>query len=135
MVEGRAFVLSKKLAHVFASLYQWAKCSLGSIKLKKLALLNEVELLDIVKESRMLSAKEIRVEQELSKKQEENTRFRNKRKFIGNNARDCNGYKKGMKIRSFFMRLPMAEGIVILFPLLIRTALRLWIPGISGNIS
>lgn len=60
-----AFILSKKLAGVRAHLRRWAKFSFGSIKLKKLALLQEVENLDIVKESRILSAGEAREEQEL----------------------------------------------------------------------
>ncbi|KAH7674505.1 RNA-directed DNA polymerase protein [Dioscorea alata] len=50
-----AFIVSKKLAFLREKLRHWAKFSFGSIKLRKLALLHDLEELDIVKESRTLN--------------------------------------------------------------------------------
>lgn len=47
-----AFILSKKLMHFKARLHHWPNFTFGSIKLKKLAFLNDLETLDLVKESR-----------------------------------------------------------------------------------
>lgn len=44
---------------------EWAKLNFGSIKLRKLALLQEVDVLDLVKESRCLTVSESRKELEL----------------------------------------------------------------------
>lgn len=60
-----AYVISKKLAGLRDRLRVWAKESFGSIKLKKLDLLQEVERLDIIKESRCLSSDEVVLEQHL----------------------------------------------------------------------
>ncbi|XP_039126606.1 uncharacterized protein LOC120262766 [Dioscorea cayenensis subsp. rotundata] len=60
-----AFIFSKKLARVRAHLRHWAKFRFGSIKLKKLALLHEIEVLDIAKDSRMLTDIETREEEVL----------------------------------------------------------------------
>lgn len=49
-----AFVLAKKLAGLRGQLRNWVKFSFGSLKLKKLSLLQEIECLDILKESRLL---------------------------------------------------------------------------------
>ncbi|XP_039123300.1 uncharacterized protein LOC120259908 [Dioscorea cayenensis subsp. rotundata] len=61
-----AFIVYKKLAGVRTHLRQWAKFSFGSIKLKKLALMQEMEVLDIAKESRSLTLGEIQKEIDLS---------------------------------------------------------------------
>ncbi|XP_039129007.1 uncharacterized protein LOC120265183 [Dioscorea cayenensis subsp. rotundata] len=62
-----AFVISKKLAGLRKRLRVWAKESFGSIKLKKLNLLQELESLDIIKESRCLLPNEVVFEQHLLK--------------------------------------------------------------------
>ncbi|XP_039129000.1 uncharacterized protein LOC120265177 [Dioscorea cayenensis subsp. rotundata] len=62
-----AFVISKKLAWLRECLRVWAKESFGSIKLKKLNLLQELESLDIIKESRCLLPNEVISEQHLLK--------------------------------------------------------------------
>ncbi|XP_039127523.1 uncharacterized protein LOC120263623 [Dioscorea cayenensis subsp. rotundata] len=53
-----AFVMAKKLMYLRGQLRTWAKFSFGSIKLKKLALLHELDLLDVAKENGVLSAEE-----------------------------------------------------------------------------
>lgn len=53
-----AFVIAKKLKQLKARLREWAKFCFGSIKLKKLALLNEIESLDLIKENRLLTEEE-----------------------------------------------------------------------------
>lgn len=65
-----AFVISKKLAGLRERLREWAKESFGSIKLKKLNLLQELESLDIIKESRCLLSNEVASEQHLLKSRE-----------------------------------------------------------------
>lgn len=60
-----AFVLAKKLACLKVKLRSWAKFNFGSVKLKKLAFLQEVERLDIIKESRCLDTSEIDLERQL----------------------------------------------------------------------
>lgn len=60
-----AFVVAKKLAGLRKPLQLWAKESFGSIKLKKLCLLQEIESLDILKESRSLLPSELVLEQSL----------------------------------------------------------------------
>ncbi|XP_039136364.1 uncharacterized protein LOC120273726 [Dioscorea cayenensis subsp. rotundata] len=57
-----AFVLAKKLAWLRDQLHRWSKESFGSIKLRKLSLLHELELIDIVKESRCLNSVELNQE-------------------------------------------------------------------------
>ncbi|XP_039129083.1 uncharacterized protein LOC120265272 [Dioscorea cayenensis subsp. rotundata] len=57
-----AFVLAKKLAWLRDKLRIWSKESFGSIKLRKLALLHDLELLDIIKESRTLTSEEAQTE-------------------------------------------------------------------------
>ncbi|XP_039146845.1 uncharacterized protein LOC120284106 [Dioscorea cayenensis subsp. rotundata] len=52
------FVLAKKLAWLRDELRSWAKENFGSIKLKKLSLLHDLELLDIIKEARCLNVAE-----------------------------------------------------------------------------
>ncbi|XP_039113806.1 uncharacterized protein LOC120249381 [Dioscorea cayenensis subsp. rotundata] len=60
-----AFVLSKKLAGLRERLRTWAKFNFGSVKLKKLELLHQIETLDTVKESRGLLPSELVFEQSL----------------------------------------------------------------------
>lgn len=60
-----AFVLAKKLAGLIESLRTWAKFSFGSVKLKKLVLLQEVECLDVIKEARCLWPHELALEHQL----------------------------------------------------------------------
>lgn len=59
----RAFVVAKKLLFLRKQLRAWAKSSFGSIKLKKLALMQEIEEFDILKESRRLSVMELQQEE------------------------------------------------------------------------
>lgn len=66
-----AFIFSKKIVGVRALLCQWAKFNFKSIKLKKLALMQDVESMDIAKESRSLTLVETREEQELLAKLKE----------------------------------------------------------------
>ncbi|XP_039126955.1 uncharacterized protein LOC120263117 [Dioscorea cayenensis subsp. rotundata] len=60
-----AFILSKKIAGIRARLRHWAKHDFGSIKLQKLALLHDLEVMDLAKEERRLSSDEIRQESDL----------------------------------------------------------------------
>lgn len=53
------FVVAKMLAGLRERLQLWDKVSFGSIKLKKLNLLQEIECLDILKESRGLLPNEV----------------------------------------------------------------------------
>lgn len=57
-----AFVLAKKLIALRGQLRYWAKFSFGSIKLKKLALLHELEKLDVAKKNRLLLVVEFKQE-------------------------------------------------------------------------
>ncbi|XP_039143955.1 uncharacterized protein LOC120281092 [Dioscorea cayenensis subsp. rotundata] len=57
-----AFVQAKKLQWLRDKLRLWSKECFGSIKLRKLALLHELELLDIAKESRLLNPEESQIE-------------------------------------------------------------------------
>lgn len=47
-----AFVMAKKVSALWDNLRRWAKFSFGSIKLQKLDLLQEIEKVDVLKESR-----------------------------------------------------------------------------------
>lgn len=58
-----AFVMAKKVAALREQLRRWTKFSFGYIKLKKIDLLQEIEKIDVLKESRSLYPTE--VEQEL----------------------------------------------------------------------
>lgn len=58
-------ILSKKVYFLRKRLCHWAKYSFGSIKLRKLPILYDLEKLDIAKESRRLSLLKARHEQEL----------------------------------------------------------------------
>ncbi|XP_039113723.1 uncharacterized protein LOC120249283 [Dioscorea cayenensis subsp. rotundata] len=60
-----AYIISKKIAGIRAHLLQWAKFDFGSIKLKKLALMQELETLDTTKETRGLILGEIQKENDL----------------------------------------------------------------------
>ncbi|XP_039135825.1 uncharacterized protein LOC120273262 [Dioscorea cayenensis subsp. rotundata] len=62
-----AFVVSKKLAGLRERLRRWAKVCFGSIKLKKLNLLHEVEKLDVLKEAKKLLPGELAQELHLLK--------------------------------------------------------------------
>ncbi|KAH7659258.1 RNA-directed DNA polymerase protein, partial [Dioscorea alata] len=53
-----AFIVSKKLSCLREKLRHWAKFSFRSIKLRKLALLNDLNVLDVAKESRTLDQAE-----------------------------------------------------------------------------
>lgn len=66
-----AFIFSKKIAWIMAHMCQWAKFNFGSIKLKKLALLQDDKALDIAKESRCPTFVEARGEQDLLEKLKE----------------------------------------------------------------
>lgn len=72
-----AFILVKRMARLHEHLRYWAKFSFGSIKLRKLSLLHDLEVLDIIKERRPLFAEEVEKEQDLldelgtTRKQEE----------------------------------------------------------------
>ncbi|KAH7677423.1 DNase I-like protein [Dioscorea alata] len=114
-----AFLISKKLAYLKGQLHHWAKFNFGSIKLRKLSILHDLESLDTVSESQGLSAVEacqqralldrmedIRKQEEIYWKQrsrsqwlkegDENTKFfhavengRRNRNFIS--SIECNG--------------------------------------------
>lgn len=53
-----AFIMAKKIALLRDQLRNWAKVDFGSIKLKKLALLHEIGILEALKESRPLTDEE-----------------------------------------------------------------------------
>lgn len=53
-----AFVMAKKLISLKGQLRHWAQFTFGSIKLKKVALLHELELLDSARENRPISVEE-----------------------------------------------------------------------------
>ncbi|XP_039133793.1 uncharacterized protein LOC120270793 [Dioscorea cayenensis subsp. rotundata] len=53
-----AFILSKKLSNLKVKLKHWAKFDFGSIKLRKLDLLRQLEELDLINEDRGLSVSE-----------------------------------------------------------------------------
>lgn len=57
------FVLAKKLMHLRKHLRVWAKSSFGLSKLKKIVLMQEVDVFDIIKEGRRLSLTELQQEQ------------------------------------------------------------------------
>lgn len=71
LIRCGAFIFSKKIVKVWAHLRQWAKFNFGSIKLKKLALLQDDKALDIAKESRCPTFVEARGEQDLLEKLKE----------------------------------------------------------------
>lgn len=60
-----AFTLSKKLSLTRERIKHWAKHDFGSIKLKKLALLNELEGLEVTNEGRPLSYEDFTLEMSL----------------------------------------------------------------------
>ena len=60
-----AYIMSKKLIHSKDNLRQWSRDNFGSIKLYKLSLLQELESLDISKETHSLSFTELERELEL----------------------------------------------------------------------
>ena len=60
-----AFVLDKKLIFLKSRLCEWAKFSFGPIKLKKLALLHELDKLDLSKETKRLNNEELIQEYDL----------------------------------------------------------------------
>ena len=57
--------MSKKLIHTKDKLRQWSRDNFGSIKLNKLSLLQELESLDISKETGSLLVMELERESEL----------------------------------------------------------------------
>lgn len=61
----RAFIFSKKISFLMGQLWYFAKYSFGSIKLKKLAFLHDMEELDTNKETRRLTPSEAMHEQEI----------------------------------------------------------------------
>ena len=61
-----AFILAKKISKVRKRLKHRAKFEFGSIKLKKLEALHDLEFLDISRESHRLSSKELKKEADLS---------------------------------------------------------------------
>lgn len=62
------FVMAKKMTALRVHLRRWAKLSFGSIKLKKLDLLHELDKVDVLKESRRLEPREVQHEQDLRDK-------------------------------------------------------------------
>lgn len=62
-----AFILAKRVASLRGRLRHWAKFTFGSIKLRKLALLHDLEVLDTGKETRHLSPAEFQQEEEIRK--------------------------------------------------------------------
>lgn len=60
-----AFILAKKIKHLKEKLKTWAREDFGSIRLKKLALLHDIGLLDNLKESRSLTDEETHKENDL----------------------------------------------------------------------
>ncbi|XP_039117657.1 uncharacterized protein LOC120253385 [Dioscorea cayenensis subsp. rotundata] len=84
-----AFVVAKKLAGLSERLRRWAKVCFGSIKLKKLNLLHEVEKLDVLKEARNLSLGELAQElhllnslEDIRKQEEINWRQRSRLQWL-----------------------------------------------------
>ncbi|XP_039137390.1 uncharacterized protein LOC120274917 [Dioscorea cayenensis subsp. rotundata] len=63
-----AFIMAKKVSSLREQLRHWAKFSFGSIKLKKLELLQEIDKLDVMKESRCLTPQEVHQEHTLREK-------------------------------------------------------------------
>lgn len=63
-----AFVMAKKVSALWDNLRRWAKFSFGSIKLQKLDLLQEIEKVDVLKESRRLDPQEAWQEQVIREK-------------------------------------------------------------------
>ncbi|XP_039140432.1 uncharacterized protein LOC120277641 [Dioscorea cayenensis subsp. rotundata] len=63
-----AFILAKKITRLRENLKTWAKFEFGSIKLKKLGLLHEMDLLDRVRETRSLTPFEVNGEVHLRTK-------------------------------------------------------------------
>lgn len=61
----RAFVFSKKLSYLREKLRSWAKVCFGFIKLQKLELMHDVDMLDIIKKTRSLNPSEAHQEQAL----------------------------------------------------------------------
>lgn len=61
------FIFAKKITSLRGYLWHWSKLNFGSVKLKKMALLQEVEMLDIAKESCGLTLVETRQELALFK--------------------------------------------------------------------
>ncbi|XP_039143982.1 uncharacterized protein LOC120281134 [Dioscorea cayenensis subsp. rotundata] len=103
-----AFIVSKKLAGVRTHLRQWSKFSFGSIKLKKLALMQEMEVLDIAKESRSLTLGEIQRELDLSFNLEE---IRRQEEIYWRQRSRTHGLKRVTKTQSSSMRWQMAGRI------------------------
>lgn len=66
-----AFVLAKKLAWLRDQLHRLSKGSFSSIKLQKLSLLHDLELIDVIKESRGLNTVEFHQESSLNESLEE----------------------------------------------------------------
>lgn len=64
-----AFILAKKITHIRDYLKRWARIEFGSIKLKKLALLHDLDKFDLTRESRPLTmaenANEINLKKEM----------------------------------------------------------------------
>lgn len=54
-----AFVISKKVAWTKNMLRHWARTCFGSIKLKKLTLMNELDALDVAKETTALCTEDL----------------------------------------------------------------------------
>ncbi|XP_039144849.1 uncharacterized protein LOC120282161 [Dioscorea cayenensis subsp. rotundata] len=57
-----AFILAKKITSLRENLKTWAKFEFGSIKLKKLGILHEMDVLDRIRETRSLTPVEINAE-------------------------------------------------------------------------
>ncbi|KAH7677295.1 RNA-directed DNA polymerase protein [Dioscorea alata] len=120
-----AFILSKKLSHLRGHLRHWAKFSFGSIKLKKLALLNDLEELDIASEIRSLVPTEVSRQRilwkqlEVIRKQEEiYWRQRSRLQWTRDgdeNTKFFHAVANGRKNRNFISRLTQ-DGVTFTDP-------------------
>lgn len=57
-MDGGAYIIAKKITNTRNHIRQWTKRDFGSIKLKKLALMHEIDLLDNYRESHALTDEE-----------------------------------------------------------------------------
>ncbi|KAH7685642.1 DNase I-like protein [Dioscorea alata] len=121
----RAFILSKKLAHLRSQLRYWAKFCFGSVKLKKLALLHDLEALDVVSESRGLTDSEavqqrdmfVRLE-EIRKQEETYWKQRSRLQWLNDgdeNTKFFHAIANGRRNRNFIPRI-LTNGALLTEP-------------------